>query len=98
MATRDLTRSTGPRGVMPLSEAMNQLFRDAFTGPFGAGAPGLTHRAIRAQLGFCIQQIAWQPDQTAAQVHLRGGDTHGPGQTEWRGRVDEAGRLKEKVR
>src|SRR5438874_11102799 len=42
MATRDLTRSTGPRGVMPLSEAMNQLFRDAFTGPFGGAAPGLT--------------------------------------------------------
>jgi HSP20 family protein len=41
MATRDLTRSTGPRGVMPLSEAMNQLVRDAFTSPFGGG-PGLT--------------------------------------------------------
>ena len=42
MATRDLTRSTGPRSVMPLSEAMNQLFRDAFTSPFGGAAPGLT--------------------------------------------------------
>src|SRR5437868_12936188 len=42
MATRDLTRSSGPRGVLPLSEAMNQVFRDAFTSPFGGGAPGLT--------------------------------------------------------
>ena len=42
MATRDLTRSSGQRGAMPLSEAMNQLFRDAFTGPFGGAAPGLT--------------------------------------------------------
>src|SRR5947208_7807524 len=42
MSTRDLTRYTSPRSVMPLSEAMTQLFRDAFTSPFGAGAPGPT--------------------------------------------------------
>jgi HSP20 family protein len=37
MSNRDLTRSSSSRGVTPLSEAMNQLFRDAYTTPFGLG-------------------------------------------------------------
>jgi HSP20 family protein len=43
MSSRDLTRYSGSRGgVMPLSEAMSQLFRDAFTSPFGAGVTTMT--------------------------------------------------------
>jgi HSP20 family protein len=38
MSARDRTRYTNPRGVMPLSDAMTQLFYNAFRGPFGAGA------------------------------------------------------------
>jgi HSP20 family protein len=38
MSNRDLTRSSLSRGVTPLSEAVNQLFRDAFTTPYGMGA------------------------------------------------------------
>jgi HSP20 family protein len=37
MTNRDLTRYT-PGGIMPLSEAMNQLLHEAFTTPFGFGA------------------------------------------------------------
>ncbi len=40
MSNRDLSRYTTPRGSTPLSEAMSQLFRDAFTTPAGLGAPG----------------------------------------------------------
>jgi HSP20 family protein len=36
MANQDMTRYT-PRNPMPLSEAMNQLMRDAFTTPMGFG-------------------------------------------------------------
>lgn len=42
MSNRDLSRYTTPRGSTPLSEAMSQLFRDAFTTPAGMGAPGPT--------------------------------------------------------
>jgi HSP20 family protein len=35
MTNRDMTRYT-PGGIMPLSEAMNQLLHDAFTAPFGS--------------------------------------------------------------
>lgn len=39
MLSRDLRRNTSQRGsMMPLSDAMSQLFRDAFTSPYGAGA------------------------------------------------------------
>lgn len=37
MSSRDMTRYSGQRGAMPLSEAMGQLFRDAFTSPFWDG-------------------------------------------------------------
>jgi HSP20 family protein len=36
MANQDMARYT-PRNPMPLSEAINQLMRDAFTTPFGTG-------------------------------------------------------------
>jgi HSP20 family protein len=43
MSNRDLTRSAaGSRGITPLSDAMNQLFRDAFTLPVGFGGAGIT--------------------------------------------------------
>jgi HSP20 family protein len=42
MSNRDLTRSAGSRGFTPLSEAVNQLFRDAFTMPVGLGGAGIT--------------------------------------------------------
>lgn len=40
MATQNLARYNGPRGAMPLGEAMNQLFRDAFTSPFSFSSTG----------------------------------------------------------
>jgi HSP20 family protein len=42
MSNRDLTRSAGSRGFTPLSDAVNQLFRDAFTMPGGLGGAGIT--------------------------------------------------------
>jgi HSP20 family protein len=42
MSNRDLTRSAGSRGMTPLSDAVNQLFRDAFTMPVGFGGAGVT--------------------------------------------------------
>jgi HSP20 family protein len=41
MATQNLARYSGPRAAMPLSDAMNQLFRDAFTSPFMAGGTAM---------------------------------------------------------
>jgi len=44
MYSNELSRYSGQRGTMPLSEAMTQLFREAFTSPFGGhftgGGPG----------------------------------------------------------
>src|SRR5258708_40326933 len=37
MANQDIARYA-PRSPMPLSEAVNQLMRDAFTNPYGFGA------------------------------------------------------------
>jgi HSP20 family protein len=42
MSNRDLTRSSSSRGFTPLSDAVNQLFRDAFTLPVGFGGVGVT--------------------------------------------------------
>jgi HSP20 family protein len=42
MSNRDLTRAVGSRGMTPLNEAVNQLFRDAFTLPVGFGGASST--------------------------------------------------------
>ncbi|HWE63485.1 MAG TPA: Hsp20/alpha crystallin family protein, partial [Chloroflexota bacterium] len=42
MASQNLARYNNTRGMMPLSEAMNQLLRDAFTTPFTLGSTALT--------------------------------------------------------
>ncbi|MDB5057522.1 MAG: Hsp20/alpha crystallin family protein [Chloroflexi bacterium] len=40
MSSPNISRYSGSGGLMPLAEAMNQLYRDAFTTPKGFGAPG----------------------------------------------------------
>jgi HSP20 family protein len=42
MSSPNLSRYSGSGGLMPLTEAMNQLYRDAFTAPKGFGVPGMS--------------------------------------------------------
>ena len=59
MSNRDVTRYS-PRGLTPLSEAMGQLFRDAFTTP-GVGslvpASGLGMNLYEMDEGYIVQAL-----------------------------------------
>jgi HSP20 family protein len=67
MSNRDMTRSVGSRGVTPLSDAVNQLFRDAFTLPVGFGGAGVTSgvNLYETTDGYVVQALlpGVNPDQ-----------------------------------
>ena len=65
MAAREMTRYPNPQGVMPLSDAMSQLFRDAFTAPFGDGAGRQAINLYEKDNTFILQipLPAAKPDQ-----------------------------------
>jgi len=44
MFSRDLVRHSSPRAIVPLNQAMSQLFRDAFASPFDLGAAASSYR------------------------------------------------------